>query len=337
MWKPLPLLAALLSLALLAPAAPAAAKEAPAYIAIGDSLAYGVGASDPAVSGYVALTYGGLHKSDRYSDRGLELLNLGVPGATSSDLLLPGGQLERAVTEIRERREDTSSSDDNVEIITVDIGGNDVLGLATPDSPCLADPLASDCQAIYGVMLKELEANLTEVLEVLREAAPSATIVVMDLYSPLSGRGGGGDLIADYAVGGINDATGRVVSDEELDVRMASVWPIFAGRAEGLVAADGIHPNDEGHALMSEVVLSAIEGRAPELPEEYQTPSAVREFSGGPMGEGGLTPLSQDADDDGGLPMALAVAIPMAVLGAAAVAGVYVAGRGRERPGRRGR
>src|SRR4030067_472831 len=108
----LPLLAAFVSLALLAPA-PAAAQEAPAYIAIGDSLAFGVGASDPASGGYVALTYGTLRSSERYRDRGLELVNLGLPGATSSDLLLPGGQLERALDEIRERQEEACPSADN--------------------------------------------------------------------------------------------------------------------------------------------------------------------------------------------------------------------------------
>src|SRR3990172_11269862 len=217
----LPLLAAFLSLSLLAPAAPAGAEETPAYVAIGDSLAFGVGAPAPASGGYVALTYQTLRSSDRYRDRGLELINIGVPGATSADLLLPGGQVERALAEIRDRQDDTSSADDNVEIITVDIGGNDVLALATPDSSCLVDPLASDCQEVYGEMLVELEDNLDRVLRGLREAAPKATIVVLDLYSPISGRGGGADLIADYAVGGINEVTDRVVSDEELAVRLA--------------------------------------------------------------------------------------------------------------------
>src|SRR3972149_4396252 len=123
MQRLLPLLAAFLSLALLAPA-PAAAKETPAYIAIGDSLAFGVGATDPATGGHVARTFDALRNSDRYSDRGLELVNLGVPGATSADLLLPGGQIDQALREIHDRQEDTSSSADNVEVITVDIGGD---------------------------------------------------------------------------------------------------------------------------------------------------------------------------------------------------------------------
>ena len=324
----LPLLAAFVSLALLAPA-PAAAKEAPAYIAIGDSLAFGVGASDPASGGYVALTYETLRSSERYRDRGLELVNLGVPGATSSDLLLPGGQLERALDEIRERQEDASSSDDNAEIITVDIGGNDVLALATADSPCVEDPLAEECQGRFQEMLGTLKGNLTEVLEGLREAAPKADLVVMDLYSPLSGRGGAEDLIADFAVGEINAVTEEVASRPDLDASLASVYPLFRGRAAQFIAADGVHPNDDGHALMAEVVLAAIEGRAPVLPEELLTPLAVEEISRGPLGRGGLEPITVPQEKDSNLALILALAIPASLLGVGAVAGAYLAARGR--------
>ncbi len=326
----LPLLVAFLSLALLVPATPAAAKEAPAYLAIGDSLTFGVGASDPATGGYVAITYDALHQSERYRDRGLDLINLGVPGATSADLLLPGGQLERAVNEIIERQEDTSSSDDNVEIITVGIGGNDVLALATPDSPCVADPLASECQILFEEMLAVLEENLSQVLRSLREVAPKAKIVVLDLYSPLSGRGDAAELIADFAIRGINDLTQSVVSQTELGADLVSVYLLFRGRAAQLVADDQIHPNDEGHALMGEVVLAAIEGREPVLPDDLITPTIVEEINTVPLGQGGLQPpLTQDDDDGSNLALLLAIAITAALLGAAAVAGVYLAARSR--------
>jgi len=324
----LPLLAAFVSLALLAPA-PAAAGEAPAYIAIGDSLAFGVGASDPASGGYVARTYEALRSSERYRDRGLELVNLGVPGATSADLLLPGGQLDLALSQIRDRQEDTSSSDDNAEIITVDIGGNDVLALATADSPCVDDPLGEECQGRFEEMLGGLKGNLTEVLERLREAAPKADLVAMDLYSPISGRGGPEDLIADLAVGEINAVTEEVASRPDLDASLASVYPLFRGRAVALVAADGVHPNDDGHALMAEVVLAAVQGRDPVLPDELLTPVAVEELSRGPLGRGGLEPIASPEDDDPGLALILAIAIPASLLGVGAVAGAYLAARGR--------
>jgi len=326
----LPLLAAFVSLALLAPA-PAAAKETPAYVAIGDSLAFGVGASDQATGGYVALTYGSLQSSDRYRDRGLELVNMGVPGATSSDLLLPGGQVERALSEIRERQEDTSSSDDNVEIITVDIGGNDVLALATEDSPCVADTLGEECQRRFQEMLGTLKGNLTEVLQRLRQAAPKAELLVMDLYSPLSGRGGPEDLLADYAVGEIDAVTEEVASRPDLDARLASVYHLFRGRAAQLIATDGVHPNDDGHALMAEVVLAAIGGRDPVLPKDLMTPVAVEEMSRAPLGRGGLEPIASPQEDDPNLALILAIAIPASLLAVAAVAGAYLAARGRYR------
>jgi lysophospholipase L1-like esterase len=234
------------------------------------------------------------------------------------------------VNEIIERQEDTSSSDDSVEIITVGIGGNDVLALATPDSPCVADPLASECQILFEEMIAVLEENLTQVLRSLREAAPKAKIVVLDLYSPLSGRGDAAELIADFAIRGINDLTQSVISQTEFGADLASVYPLFRGRAAQLVADDQIHPNDEGHALMGEVVLATIEGREPVLPEDLITPTIVEEIRTLPLGQGGLQPpLAQDDDDGSNLALLLAIAIPVALLGAAAVAGVYLAARGR--------
>ena len=78
----LPLLAAFLFLGLLAPApTTTGAQDAPVYLALGDSLAFGVGASNPSATGYVARVYETLKKSERYQATGLELVNLSVPGA----------------------------------------------------------------------------------------------------------------------------------------------------------------------------------------------------------------------------------------------------------------
>jgi acyl-CoA thioesterase-1 len=324
----LPLLAAFLSLALLAPTTPAAAKETPAYIAIGDSIAFGVGASDPATNGYVAVTYDALDRSERYRERGLELFNLSVPGATSSDLLLPDGQLDQALSEIRERQEDTSSADDNVEIITVNIGGNNLQALVTPDSDCLDDPQSTECEHGLQDMLDGLGDDLTEVLHRLREAAPEADIIVLDLYSPFSGRGGPAELVSNLIVRQINAVTERVASDPELRVEFVSVYSLFQGRASQLVADDNIHPNDDGHAVIAEVVLAAIEDREPELPKKLMTPTAVEEPDQTDLGQGGLLPANQDSGGTS-LPLLLAVIIPVSLLGVAAVVAAYRTARGR--------
>ena len=77
------------NLAVSLPSIQAQAQETPAYMAIGDSIAFGVGAGNPSSEGYVGITFEALRTSERYRDRGLTLVNVSVPGATSSDLLVP--------------------------------------------------------------------------------------------------------------------------------------------------------------------------------------------------------------------------------------------------------
>ena len=54
----------------------------PLYLALGDSLAAGVGASEPAQTGYVGLVFDALRTepASPYRESGLTLLNLGVSG-----------------------------------------------------------------------------------------------------------------------------------------------------------------------------------------------------------------------------------------------------------------
>ncbi len=316
-----PLLAAFLSLGLLLAAGivaqhhsgPAGAAQTPAYLALGDSIAYGVGASDPAQGGYVGLVYGRLRESDRYRESGLDLMNLSVPGAVSADLLLPGGQLEAALDEIEAR-------DGGVEIITIDIGGNDLLTLARRDSPCLSETDTEDCRREVRDVLGGLQANLAEVLAGLREAAPDAAIVVMDLYNPYSGTGDPRESIAELGVGQLNGVIGAAAADADLRVKLASVFQLFRGRGLAWIAPDGIHPNDNGHAVIAEVVLSTIEGRSPVIPDDL-------------LGSPGVT-VSPGAGSDGDgsgddTLMVLVIAVPASFAAGALVSGAYFAARGR--------
>src|SRR3990172_7063960 len=214
-----PLLAAFLSLALLP--GQARAEETPAYVALGDSLAFGVGASDPVAGGYVGLAFDALRKSDRYRERGLELVNLSVPGATSADLLLEGGQLDAALDEISRRQEDTSSADDNVELISIDIGGNDLLSLAAGASPCRSDPTSSPCAEQFAQMLQALRGNVSEIAQKLREAAPKASVVILGLYNPYSGTGSELEVPADLALQQLNSALAAVAAEPEAGAKFA--------------------------------------------------------------------------------------------------------------------
>lgn len=323
----MPPLAAFLFLALLSsgqgsvPAVQAA--ETPAYVAIGDSLAFGVGAVEPAKDGYVALVHDALRKSDRYRERGLELANLAVPGATTEDLLIPGGQLDSALEEIRSRTEDTSSADDNVEIISVNIGGNDLLSLTTADSPCVDDVSGDACLDRFGEVLASLQENLAEVLRQLREEAPQAGIYVLDLYNPYSGTGDERESVADLAVQQLNGVIGAITANDDLKVHMGTVFRLFHGRGTQWIAADGIHPNEKGHKVMAEVLLAVIDDRAPQIPVELLAEPLAPAASP----TGGIPGLGKDGDSD--IPWFVWVLVPLAFAAGGVVTGAYFWARGR--------
>ena len=110
------LLAGLLVLSLLTVSGPASAEPSqppigqPLYLALGDSLAVGVGASTPAVTGYVPQFYQlfrqqlACQPAGQPSCRSLALRNLSVGGATSTTLLAT--QLPEAVAELQGRNGD---------------------------------------------------------------------------------------------------------------------------------------------------------------------------------------------------------------------------------------
>src|SRR3989442_11322343 len=272
----LPLLAAFLFLGLLAPApSTTGAQQAPVYLALGDSLAFGVGASNPSTTGYVGRVYETLKKSERYQATGLELANRSVPGAKSTDLLAPGGQLDSAVNLISQRQQDASPAANEVEIITIDIGGNDLLALVAPGSPCLQSASVEPCRAAFGDVLKAIQSNLTEAVRRLRQAAPAAIIVVVDLYNPFSGTGDLREPIAELGVGQANGVIGAAVANAELQAREASVFQLFSGRGGQWIAPDGIHPNDNRPAVIAEAVIAAIAGREPTIPENLLSMSPV--------------------------------------------------------------
>ncbi len=292
-------------------------QASPAYVALGDSLAVGVGASDPASKGYVPLVHQALRNSEPYQQRGLVLVNLGVSGATSADLLEAGGQLEQALAEIRSRQGDAEPANE-VEIITVDIGGNDFLPLAREGSPCVAEPLGEACLARFTEALAAYEQNLRQALRALRQAAPEAKLAVLGLYNNLVGTPleGAGDLLAQQ----INGVTARVAGEVEIGARMADPFSLFRQRpASEVISPDGVHPTDTGHALLAEALLTALQELQRVLPGPSPAPAQVPTAGAAPPADGSPVPLL------------LAIALPAGLLGLAALGGACWWGRGLRR------
>ncbi len=198
-----------------------------AYVSLGDSLAVGVGASDPAEKGYAPLYRDGLEAA---TGRPVELTQLGVSGETSESFI--GGypadsQLSRAEEALRENPGAT---------VTLSIGGNDLLDVA------------GGTDAEREAAIQSYGANLDYILKTLQGASdPGPEISVLALYNPAPGS------FTDYWAGRLN-AELRAVASEN-GVAVASGDKAFAERKGRYTHHDrypwDIHPTDKGYEALA--------------------------------------------------------------------------------------
>jgi acyl-CoA thioesterase-1 len=226
------LLALLPVVRLVAPAAAAEGeRDAPlVYLALGDSVAAGIGATDPASDGYAALLAAGL---GRVLGPGVMPVNLAVPGETTASLVA-GSQLTAALRTLASAAERGPAAS----TITLTIGGNDLLRAG-------AEPRAR------AAALRGVAANLRYLLVRLRAAAGPAgpTLVVTGYYdptrTPVSEPGSDGWWLAQL------DATLEREA-RRAGARWVDVAAAFRGREGELTwFPRDIHPTDAGHQAIA--------------------------------------------------------------------------------------
>jgi lysophospholipase L1-like esterase len=236
----------------------------PLYLALGDSVAAGVGASDPAATGYVPVLYDLLRDEPsclllgRPGCRSLALDNLAVGGATSTTLLT--GQLPTALEELRAHNGDRNPRND-VLVVTIDIGGNDVFGVV---SSCTAGP-TPQCLALVQARLASFDENFSQILSRLRAAAgPDTVIVAMTYYNPLgscfrAGLAPLADVVLEGGPGleGLNDRIRRISAAN--GVLVVDTYGLL-GPGDLVGGTDCLHPNDAGHQKIAEAFAAVLAG-----------------------------------------------------------------------------
>ena len=229
------------------------------YMALGDSLVTGVGASAPATSVYVPRVH--THFDGSFDGgRAVELLNPGRGGETT-DSMIEEGQLQQALDELAARN-DNASSDDDVRVITLHIGGNDAARLY---ETC-ADGLSPEYVAAIPQTLASLATNYSSVLSQLRAAAgPDAPIVASAYYNALAHpecRLSEFTQIGDTVLEGAERLLPTGVNDVIRDAVVAHgaiVAEVGALEAAQLVG-DCLHPTDGGYQQIAEAFIAAIDG-----------------------------------------------------------------------------
>lgn len=215
----------------------AQAQSAEVYVALGDSIAAGVGSSLPRTRGYAA------DVASRYEQRfGQAALhrNLAVPGETASSFLTDG-QVERFRTVVA----DATGAGTSIRSVSVSLGGNEMLAL---DGTSQAERQAG--LDTFGQSYREA---LTAVRD---EVGPETPIVVTTYYDLTDG---------DEQIQGTDawwiEQFNRVIraSAADLGAAIAEVGPAFEGRIRELTLYPvDVHPSNAGHRVIADTVWAAL-------------------------------------------------------------------------------
>jgi lysophospholipase L1-like esterase len=265
---------AAVTIALVAANPVTAAAPQTSYVALGDSLAWGDGATVPGDTSYTGLLAdyfaGAAHGGAK------QAVNLAVRGETTSTFL--AGQVNAAVALVMDPATD-------VRVVTLSVGGNDLLDLLNePTDICVINPASPECQGLVAQALGGVAANYPTIMGTLAFALANdpgtEQVFVLTLYNPFGGTGSpyelpvdvgllGSDLVVDCAAiqtdptkAGLNDivactsaAFGAVVVDG---------YEVIGDDALALthIGDEGfnIHPNDDGYAAIAKAHRQADSG-----------------------------------------------------------------------------
>lgn len=228
------------------------------YLALGDSVAAGVGADVPSRGGYVPVLAGRL--SDRLGCAEpvapgcpLQLRNLAVAGATTTTLLR--NQLPAALDLLAE---------DDVRLVTVTIGGNDVFVPIV--RACAPEPDRASCRQAVQDSLRRVDEGVDRLLARLTSAAPNAVVAVMTYYNPVPScqLAPLASLAAQVLEGsaqerGLNDVL-RARAEEHGAVVVDTAESV-AGRGDVVGGTDCLHPSGAGHVRIAEAFEEQVSPR----------------------------------------------------------------------------
>jgi lysophospholipase L1-like esterase len=236
------------------------------YLALGDSLAYGyqqakffgeaaAGHIDPATFPGYAGELAGMLRDVRPE---IQTVNYGCPGETTSSYFTgcyfsavqhfplhdaySGSQEAAALAFLR-------AHPGQVSPITLDNGANDVTPcLLSPDPNCFLRTIAA------------VGANLDRALAELREAAPSAEIIVMKYYDPFAFNTPGTIAITellDQAITNAAAAHGARLADALTPFNLVAPQPTTLCGLGPFCPLSDIHPNDAGYRVIAQQFWAA--------------------------------------------------------------------------------
>ena len=245
------------------------------YLALGDSIAAGTGASTPA-DDYVNLVY----QYELAVHPGLQVVNLACGGATSTSVVLGPGCSYSTGTQLGDAKAFLAAHPGQVIMATIDIGGNDVdgcVGSGGINATCVQSGLNS------------ISTYLPQILSGLRSVDSTLPIYGMSYYDPFLNQwltGAAGQTLAQQSESGavvLNDlliqlyTAGGAVTADTAGLFQTSNFAL-TGSYQGVTVPENvalicswtlmcpgnnIHPNDAGHAEVALAFEHVIDNTPP--------------------------------------------------------------------------
>jgi lysophospholipase L1-like esterase len=226
------------------------------YLALGDSVAYGVGAPFPEQLGYAGVFYENYLKL--VQPNLISYKNFAVPGETSTSFITPTknrSQLERALDEL----DTAGKAGRRISPITLTIGGNDML------------EARGKTTAEKAAALERYDANLQKILEQLvAHTGGKSDLIVTTYYNPYAFNTGGEDEETVW-VRRFNEVIKKRAA--QYQVRVADFFAPVFGQEENLtwIGSGDIHPNTPGYVVLAAAIWQATgyDTQPPQITLEY--------------------------------------------------------------------
>ncbi|MBM7649187.1 lysophospholipase L1-like esterase [Bacillus ectoiniformans] len=202
------------------------------HLAIGDSIISGMGSEDNE-----SFVYQFSNELERQTDKQVFVYNEGILGVTSTELnrLVQRGEFDTQI--------------EQADLITINVGGNDVLEAVKDTEP-------KEVINIYENMQTTFVENLTNTTSRIRELNPNATIVLLELYNPLKQKN---ELytLANQLLPKWNVNIYEVAEKLDMAIVVETTKVINSEHLQYL-SSDGVHPNAMGYEAISKQILNQL-------------------------------------------------------------------------------
>lgn len=214
------------------------------YLALGDSVAFGVGASPPTERGYAGVFYNDLKKLQPQ----LSYKNLAIPGETSDSFIRKSGNIKSQLDRTLDALDTAQQAGKRVSPITLTIGGNDMLNAR------------NSSEAERQTVLDNFDANLKTILEQLNRhsALGSKTDLILTTYYNPFGQSVSGSENELAWLNRFNQVIRK--RGAEYKAQVVDFYSPVAGHEQDYtwIAGGDVHPNAPGHAALAAALWQAV-------------------------------------------------------------------------------